>query len=82
MPSCRYRHPRRTQADRGEQARQQAAAAEAPAPHLRLSYVSAPGTAQLEDGVHRLHRALVETSALPADQPPPGAESSPGPRCH
>ncbi|MER7394518.1 PLP-dependent aminotransferase family protein [Streptomyces sp. NPDC000151] len=32
--------------------------AEAPAPHLRLSYVSTPGTAQLEEGIHRLHRAL------------------------
>ena len=33
-------------------------AAEAPAPHLRLSYVGAPGVAQLEEGVHRLARAL------------------------
>ncbi len=40
--------------------------AEAPAPHLRLSYVSASGTAQLEEGVGRLHRALAENSALPA----------------
>ncbi|MGI5467357.1 PLP-dependent aminotransferase family protein [Streptomyces sp. CA-132043] len=50
--------------------------AEAPAPHLRLSYVSAPGTAQLEDGVHRLHRALAETGALPTEQPPSGAEAA------
>ncbi|MER8185987.1 PLP-dependent aminotransferase family protein [Kitasatospora sp. NPDC094015] len=32
--------------------------AEAPAPYLRLSYVGTPGTAQLEDGVHRLRQAL------------------------
>lgn len=32
-------------------------AAEPPAPHLRLSYVSTPGTAQLEEGVQRLARA-------------------------
>ncbi|MET8577947.1 PLP-dependent aminotransferase family protein [Streptomyces sp. NPDC005012] len=32
-------------------------AAEPPAPHLRLSYVSTPGTAQLEQGVQRLARA-------------------------
>ncbi|MEU9576684.1 PLP-dependent aminotransferase family protein [Streptomyces chilikensis] len=32
--------------------------AEPPAPHLRLSYVSTPGTAQLEDGVQRLAQAL------------------------
>ncbi len=40
--------------------------AEPPAPHLRLSYVSTPGTAQLEEGVQRLHRALTQASALPA----------------
>jgi DNA-binding transcriptional MocR family regulator len=33
-------------------------AAEPPAPHLRLSYVSTPGTAQLEDGVQRLAQAV------------------------
>ncbi|GAA1517823.1 PLP-dependent aminotransferase family protein [Kribbella lupini] len=32
--------------------------AEAPAPHLRLSYVAASGPAQLEEGVHRLGRAF------------------------
>ncbi|GAA3390509.1 aminotransferase-like domain-containing protein [Cryptosporangium minutisporangium] len=33
-------------------------AAEAPAPYLRLSYVSTPGTAQLEEGAGRLRVAL------------------------
>lgn len=61
--------------------------AEAPAPHLRLSYVGAPGTTQLEEGVQRLHGALAENNALaenaalarhaalPADRAPgePGA---------
>ncbi|TQN31661.1 DNA-binding transcriptional MocR family regulator [Haloactinospora alba] len=42
--------------------------AEAPAPHLRLSYASASGTAQLEEGVRRLHHALAENSALPVDR--------------
>jgi DNA-binding transcriptional MocR family regulator len=32
--------------------------AEVPAPHLRLSYVGTPGTAQLEEGVLRLRRAF------------------------
>lgn len=32
--------------------------AEPPAPHLRLSYVTTPGTAQLAEGVERLARAL------------------------
>jgi DNA-binding transcriptional MocR family regulator len=32
--------------------------AEAPAPHLRLSYVSSPGTAQVEEGIHRLRQAF------------------------
>ncbi|GAB3824632.1 PLP-dependent aminotransferase family protein [Kribbella italica] len=32
--------------------------AEAPAPHLRLSYVATPGPAQLEDGIHRLRAAF------------------------
>lgn len=39
--------------------------AEAPAPHLRLSYVSTPGTAQLEAGIRLLRQALVQNSALP-----------------
>jgi DNA-binding transcriptional MocR family regulator len=47
--------------------------AEAPAPHLRLSYVSTPGTAQLEEGIHRLRQALPQSSALPAEQKPTGA---------
>ncbi|WP_371483284.1 PLP-dependent aminotransferase family protein [Kitasatospora sp. NBC_00315] len=47
--------------------------AEAPAPYLRLSYVSTPGTAQLEEGVHRLRRALAENAALPADRTSVGA---------
>ncbi|MEU3355240.1 PLP-dependent aminotransferase family protein [Streptomyces sp. NPDC037389] len=33
-------------------------AAGPPAPHLRLSYVNTPGTAQLKEGVHRLRRAF------------------------
>jgi DNA-binding transcriptional MocR family regulator len=40
--------------------------AEAPAPHVRLSYVNTPGTAQLEEGVHRLRQALSQNPALPA----------------
>ena len=44
--------------------------AEAPAPHLRLSYVSTPGTAQLEEGVHRLSHALAgDLPLLTARQP-------------
>ncbi|MET9293380.1 PLP-dependent aminotransferase family protein [Streptomyces sp. NPDC003077] len=38
--------------------------AEAPAPYLRLSYATAPGIAQLEEGVHRLRRAIVGDSGL------------------
>jgi DNA-binding transcriptional MocR family regulator len=37
--------------------------AEPPAPHLRLSYVTTPGTAQLAEGVERLARALALTPA-------------------
>jgi DNA-binding transcriptional MocR family regulator len=44
--------------------------AEAPAPHLRLSYICTPGTAQLEEGVHRLRQALDQNSALPAERTP------------
>ncbi|MGS2589893.1 aminotransferase-like domain-containing protein [Streptomyces hebeiensis] len=40
--------------------------AEAPAPHLRLSYISTPGTTQLAEGVMRLRRALAERGAPPA----------------
>ncbi|GGP96365.1 transcriptional regulator [Streptomyces roseolilacinus] len=47
--------------------------AEAPAPHLRLSYVSTSGTAQLEEGVRRLHQALSRDFALPAQKEPAGA---------
>ncbi|WP_433022504.1 PLP-dependent aminotransferase family protein [Kribbella sp. CA-294648] len=35
--------------------------AEPPAPHLRLSYVCTPNSAQLEEGVQRLHQALKES---------------------
>ncbi len=44
--------------------------AEAPAPHLRLSYVTTPGTAQLTEGVHRLRQALAQNSALPPEGKP------------
>lgn len=45
--------------------------AETPAPHLRLSYVSTPGTAQLEEGVHRLRQALPQNPAPPAAERKP-----------
>ncbi|OEV03699.1 PLP-dependent aminotransferase family protein [Streptomyces oceani] len=38
--------------------------AEAPAPHIRLSYVSTPGTAQLGEGVRQLRQALAPNSTL------------------
>ncbi|MFJ8692059.1 aminotransferase-like domain-containing protein, partial [Streptomyces roseolilacinus] len=44
--------------------------AEAPAPYLRLSYVSTSGAAQLEEGVRRLHQALSQDFALPAEKEP------------
>lgn len=44
--------------------------AEAPAPYLRLSYVSTPGTAQLEEGIHRLCQALPQNAALPTERKP------------
>lgn len=47
--------------------------AEAPAPHLRLSYVNTPGTAQLEEGIHRLGQAFSQNSALPTERKPTGA---------
>jgi DNA-binding transcriptional MocR family regulator len=47
--------------------------AEAPAPHLRLSYVGTPGTAQLEEGIHRLRQALPQNFALPTERKPTGA---------
>lgn len=37
-------------------------AAEAPAPHLRISYACAPGPAQVTEGVERLTRAYGETA--------------------
>ncbi|MDH2426095.1 PLP-dependent aminotransferase family protein [Sphaerisporangium sp. TRM90804] len=43
--------------------------AEAPAPHLRLSYVATPGAAQLEEGVHRLRQALSQNLDLQARDP-------------
>lgn len=42
--------------------------AEPPAPHLRLSYVSTPGTAQLKEGIHRLHHAFPQPSTPPAER--------------
>ncbi|MFJ4918553.1 PLP-dependent aminotransferase family protein [Streptomyces sp. NPDC088725] len=47
--------------------------AEAPAPHLRLSYVGTPGAGQLEEGVRRLRQAFPQQPALPAEQKPAGA---------
>lgn len=44
--------------------------AEAPASYLRLSYVNTPGTAQLEEGVHRLRQALSQNSVLPTERKP------------
>jgi DNA-binding transcriptional MocR family regulator len=36
--------------------------AESPAPHLRLSYVSASHTAHLTEAVRRLHRSRADTT--------------------
>lgn len=35
---------------------------QSPAPHLRLSYINTPGTAQLEQAIHRLGDALTRTT--------------------
>ncbi|UNO42750.1 PLP-dependent aminotransferase family protein [Streptomyces sp. MST-110588] len=42
--------------------------AEATAPHLRLTYVSTPGTAQLEEGVRRLRQAVEESVPEPYER--------------
>ncbi|MCA1690176.1 MAG: PLP-dependent aminotransferase family protein, partial [Actinobacteria bacterium] len=43
-------------------------AAEAPGPHLRLSFAAAPNAAALEEGVRRLGRALAAAAAAAADR--------------
>jgi DNA-binding transcriptional MocR family regulator len=43
-------------------------AAEAPGPRLRLSYVSTPGTGQIEEGVRRLHRACPRLGDAPGGE--------------
>ncbi len=44
--------------------------AEAPGPRLRLSYVSTPGTGQIEEGIHRLHQACPQLGGDPDHQAP------------